>query len=161
MNASSLHADETRVGASFVAKRTTANPRQIVVRLVESRKGATKDELFEEFREELDADPDMRRAVEWYFFVNMYEYQVTSRNSRKPVLAPKQNRQEQIEALKSRVVQVVLLDLKLPTGKLLRESTFAECARAGGFFAKIAKKGQPKQIVGKVLTEEQLRGMLS
>lgn len=153
-----LHADSTKLGASFVAKRAPANPRELIITLVEERPTASKDELFDSFRELLD--PDYQRAVDWYFFVNMYEYQVTNRN-RKPSSRTDaaSSAQAQVDAVKQRIVDMVLLDLVLPNGKVLREATGAECTRAGGWFAAIAKKVKPRQIVGSVLTEEQLQAL--
>lgn len=56
-----------------------------------------------------------------------------------------------VEAIRA----VCVMDLILPTGKCLRESTFAQCKAAGGLFMRIAAKGKPNQVVGKVLTDKQ------
>lgn len=154
-----LHSDETRVGASFLAKRSQVNPRELLVRIIEGAGDVTdKDALFARFREALQEDEQFQRAVDWYFFVNMYDYMVTSRNH-KPTAAARAALTQQVEQIKRQVERVVLLNLVLPSGKALRDATFAECARAGGWFAKIAKMGKPRQVVGKVVTEGQLQAV--
>jgi hypothetical protein len=57
----------------------------------------------------------------------------------------------------SAVSNIVLMNLELPNGKALKDSTFSECAKAGGFFSKVAKMGKPNAIVGKTMDEAALR----
>jgi hypothetical protein len=49
------------------------------------------------------------------------------------------------------------MKLTLPSGKLVEEATFGELAKAGGIFTAWSKLGKPSQIVGKTVTEAQLR----
>lgn len=60
-------------------------------------------------------------------------------------------------SLKTAIRDVLLLDLELPNGKLLRHATGAECAKAGGFYSEIARHIKPTQVVDKHLTEDKLR----
>jgi hypothetical protein len=53
-----------------------------------------------------------------------------------------------------------LLDFILPNGKMLRDSTFGECAKAGGWLTKLSKLGQPGEKIGSVLTEKQVKAAL-
>lgn len=152
-----MHADASRTGASFVAKRSPANPRQMLVDMIEGNPGASKDYLFDKFRELISEDDDCMRAVAWYFFVNFYEYETTTRN-RKPNHQGRVASQARQRVMVERIKQkIILMDLILPSGKRLGDSTFADCAKAGGWFAKLARSGKPGQIVGKVLTEAQLK----
>jgi hypothetical protein len=64
-----------------------------------------------------------------------------------------------IDALKDRAKKLVLLDWKLPNGKLLRDCTFGECAQAGGWLTELSKKGQPGEKVGAVLSEKEVRAV--
>lgn len=146
-------------GASFIAHTTENNPRDLIIELVRENPSADRKTLFEKFRDLIRGEDDYQRAVDWYFFVNMHDYLVTNRNKRQVAPRDAARERQQIDEIKQRVVNMVLLDLVLPNGKRLRECTFAEVAKAGGWFAKIAKKGKPNQIVGKVLTEEQLRAI--
>lgn len=63
------------------------------------------------------------------------------------------------EALKSKVRSVILLDLIMPNGKALRDATGAECAKAGGFYAAVAKSIKPTQVVDRHLTEGDLQNI--
>lgn len=60
-----------------------------------------------------------------------------------------------VEAFKA----VLVMELILPSGKRVREATFAECKAAGGLFHRLAGKGKPNQIVGKVLTDQQAQAL--
>ena len=60
-----------------------------------------------------------------------------------------------------RIRQIILLDMILPTGKKLRESTGAECTKAGGFFSEVARYLKPTEIVDKHLNEAELRNIWS
>lgn len=160
----SMHSDTTRVGADFIAKRSLVNPRELLLRIIEGADDVSnKDALFMEFCEAIQDDPDYQRAVDWYFFVNFYDYEVTSRN-KKP--SPEERRRRQaaqeteVENIKRQITKVVLMNWAMPNGKMLRDCTFAECADAGGWLAKVAKQGKPNQIVGKILSEHDLRGLL-
>jgi hypothetical protein len=53
-----------------------------------------------------------------------------------------------------------LLDYILPNGKMLRDSTFGECATAGGWLTRVSKLGQPGDVVGAVLTEKDVKAVL-
>lgn len=61
--------------------------------------------------------------------------------------------------MKAKLRSVVLLDLLLPDGKALRDATGAECAKAGGFFADVAKTLKPSQVVDRHLREGDLQNI--
>lgn len=61
--------------------------------------------------------------------------------------------------MKAKVRGVILLDLVLPNGKALRDATGAECAKAGGFFAEVAKTIKPTQVVDRHLKEADLQNI--
>lgn len=63
--------------------------------------------------------------------------------------------------MKASVRDVLLLDLTLPNGKVLRHSTGAECRKAGGFFAEVAKYLKPTQVVDRHLSEGDLQNIRS
>jgi hypothetical protein len=148
----SLHSDDTRIGASFIAKRTQANPREIIVRLVEENPAASKDVLFLKFREELRDDEDQQRAVEWYFFVNMHSYLATSRNAHRGMPLRSTKHRNRVSAIKQQVLSLSL-DFVMPNGKALRDCTGTYCERTGGMVAKIGKHvGRRK--VGAVIVDD-------
>jgi hypothetical protein len=61
------------------------------------------------------------------------------------------------DVLKGELVGIVLFDLMQPNGTLLRHCTFRECGKLKGWYAKLEGKGKPNEIVGDVLSEEQLQ----
>lgn len=56
--------------------------------------------------------------------------------------------------------RLLLMEIKMPNGKLLRDCTFGECRTIGGQFLELSDRGEPNEIVGQKLTEEQVREIL-
>lgn len=50
----------------------------------------------------------------------------------------------------------LLTSIVLPTGKPLGRSTFDECKKAGGWLTALAARGKPSEIVGDILTTEEV-----
>lgn len=154
-----LHA----TGASFIATATEDNPRDLVVELVKKQPDADRKTLFEVFCGEIEIDitNGYQRAVAWYFFVNMYDYLVTSRNQRRadPVQRS-EARVAQRDAVERIKAQIVMLDLTMPNGKQMRECTGAEMAKFGNRYQKIAERVGKAKLVGAVLDEEQVRAIM-
>jgi hypothetical protein len=150
-------------GASFIATATEHNPRDLVIELVKQQPDSDRKTLFEQFRAELeDAGDEYRRAVEWYFFVNMYDYLVTSRSQRRapdPVqrAEARVQQRERVEAYKA---QIVMLDLTMPNGKQMRACTGQEMATFGNRFQKIAERVGRNKFVGSVLTENDVQAIM-
>lgn len=63
------------------------------------------------------------------------------------------------EAVRESIRNVILLDLVMPNGKTLRHATGAECRKAGGFYAEIAKSIKPTQVVDRHLSEADLQNI--
>jgi hypothetical protein len=55
--------------------------------------------------------------------------------------------------------RVVLMEWLMPNGKALGDCTGAECARMGGWHRAIAKRVAPRQIVRKVLSEDDVQAL--
>jgi hypothetical protein len=53
----------------------------------------------------------------------------------------------------------LMLDMIMPNEKRLRDCTCEECRGMGGWLMAIAKKGLPKQLVGDVVSEAEVRKM--
>jgi hypothetical protein len=157
-----LHSDESRVGAAFLSKRATANPRELLISLIEQNPDASKDHLFKLFRDEIRDEDEYQRAVDWYFFVNMYEYEVTRRSKRTPEAAVKsaERQREMRQTVESIKSQIMLLNLEMPNGKRMRYCTGAEMAKFGKAYERIAKKVGNTKMVGSVLDEKQVRGLM-
>lgn len=67
--------------------------------------------------------------------------------------------QARLVATIERVIKVNMLDMMLPNGKKLSNSTGRDCTKAGGLFAQIGMRVKPNEIVGKVLTEKDIHEM--
>lgn len=63
------------------------------------------------------------------------------------------------EEMRANIRNVVLLDMPMPNGKLLRDSTGADCVKAGGFYAAVGKAIKPQQVVDRQLTEGDLQNI--
>jgi hypothetical protein len=81
-----------------------------------------------------------------------------------------QRSQQEIEHQQARWKQLVdemsstaktwaILNTTLPNGTIMRDATGAECARAGGFYAEVARHIKPTQVVGRHLTETDLQNL--
>lgn len=148
-------------GASFIAEKTDHNPRDLVIEVVKAMPEAGRKERFEQFLADLsEAGEEYRRAVAWYFFVNMHDYLTTSRNHADPVQRA-QARVQQREVVERIKAQIVLLDLTMVNGKAMRDCTGAEMAKFGNRFQKIAERVGKTKTVGSVLSEDQVKTILA
>lgn len=158
---------DARNGANCFTRRVPLSVQRLVAEILADNEtgpdhAANKAALFPLFLAALEKDEDYQRAVDWYAFSNFYDYEATTRNV-KPRLdarpAPS-TLTPAVEAMKAKIAErILLMEWVLPNGKRLADCTFGELAKLGGWLAKVAKKGKPNQIVGKVLTERQLRAI--
>lgn len=145
------------------AKRQTfkrASPRDLLRELLEKHPRKSEESIHQMFAETVlgDTTKTYLDSIIEYWFANNYRSLV------RPIAMPSPDtvraaadRLVQVKrTIKARAVEMVLLDIVLPTGKALRDSTFAECAKAGGWFSAIAKRGAPSKIVGKTMSEAQV-----
>lgn len=154
------HIQSARNGSSALAKGAADNPREMLINLIDQHKDSTKEDLFKQFRGHLEDEPGYRRAVDWYFFINMYEYATTSRNRNKDPVQRAAHAAGQREAVDNIKAQVVLLALIMPNGKAMKDCSGAEMARFGNRYQKIAARVGKNKTVGAVLSEDQVKGIL-
>lgn len=151
-------------GASFISTQTEDNPRDIIVELLQNRPNEDRKVLFESFCEEIEIDSNNKyqRAIAWYFFVNMSDYLITSRNRPKAPGSRATAQAAQRETIERIKGQIVMLDFLMPIGdgKPMRDCTGAEMARLGNRYQKIADKVGKTKTVGEVLSEEQVRTLM-
>lgn len=158
-----MYSSSSQTGAADTRRRAKRSPMELLVNLIEAEPTASKERLWNQWWAAVSADDEYLHAVGRHTFTNLYE--ATERDRRKTKSQPRAKPDPTVdkaraEALARRVVAAVLLEVTLPTnGKRLKDSTFADCARAGGWFSTVAKMGQPKQVVGDIVTEEQLRAI--
>lgn len=98
--------------------------------------------------------------MEWYFFVNMRDYLVNSRNRNPDPVERAQSRQRQAEVVESIKAQIVMLDLTMTNGKAMRDCTGAEMAKFGNRYQRIAEKVGKAKLVGAVLNEDQVKAIM-
>jgi hypothetical protein len=134
---------------------------------------ASRRESLGYFLEEMQRDPKYLVALaEHYFYGNYDRFDVEQIGVGHAVVVPKpvKSREQRIREsadrampalsnIKQLVRSVVFLDIELPNGKRLRHATFADCAKAGGWYADIAKRGKPSEAVDKNLTETDLQNI--
>lgn len=154
-----MHADASRIGASFISKRSADNPRELLIKLIEDNKEATKDDLFRMFQDQIDSEASYQRAVNWYFFVNMYEYAVTGRNNKSQEArgASKARVSAMAESIKE---QIAMLDFPMTNGKLLGDCTGGELSTMSNRYQKLAERVGKAKTVRSVLTEDQVKAIL-
>lgn len=160
----SMHSDYVKTGAAFNRRRAKKNPLELMHDMREHDSTAGRDRIIKQWMRIIEKDDDYTRAVLEYAATNYWESlerdrQRASHSPRPRVggAASQAAQQARVDALAEKIRNIVLMDIRLPTtGKRIAESTFAECAAAGGWFAALSSQGQPKQIVGKVLSEADL-----
>lgn len=145
------------------------NPRDVLKEIISSNSGLEKPDLFSVFVRAISASKGMTRAVQWYFFINMYEGLATSRSkgngsqhSGRKLSISQRTEQRILHAamVESITSQLVLLDLLMPNEKTLRACRGSEVEKFGTGFQRIAQKTGKSNLVGDVLSEEQIRGLL-
>lgn len=116
------------------------------------------------FLAEMKSDPIFTELLAEEYFERMsttYKAVGTENNYAVVREARARRREENYTRLKAEVVDVLLLDLTLPSGKRLRDATGAECKRAGGFFSAVGNHIKGTQVVDKHLSESDLRNIRS
>jgi len=149
-------------GGQYVGRQATVHPRDIIVKLVKNA-GADPDreKLFRAFREAIDGDDDLQRPVDWYFFINMFEYLTTTRNRGGRVSKAEIQAREKEEQSKAKFIaeKIILLNQEMPNGKRLRFCTLDYLYRLGGVYKAAGKKGSQKRV-GEIYSEEQFRSKM-
>jgi len=138
------------------------NPRSILLKLIADNSHETRqdeDHILELFWQEIRNDEEMLHTIAVkYWGTNNYSYLVyrPDPGSRTKTTA------ENIEAAKNSILsRIILLDFNMPNGKPLRECTKQDCQRFGGWLLKVARAMKPKQKVGDVFSEHELRKLIS
>jgi hypothetical protein len=145
------------------AKRQTwknGNPRELLKRMIESSPRASQQTIQDKFEAAVEGDPDYLAPIIEYWFANNYRSLVHNRPE--VVKVTREVRTAQVEAVKQTIIArapIVLLDLAMPNGKSLRDCTGKDCAKAGGWLAKLAEKVKPSQKVGDALSEKDVRAL--
>jgi hypothetical protein len=150
-------------GATQRRSRRPATPREALAAIVLRSPGKDGGELLQEFQELARSNESYLSSIIEEWFRNAYRS--LTRPSRS--VGASELRQKEFSRVKETVranikfkANVVLMDIVLPTGKKLRDSTGSDCRYAGGWLTQIAKVVGPTQLVGRVMSESDLRQFL-
>lgn len=146
----------------------TKSIRDLLAEIIGDNPRATDRELLEKFVEQLRADDDYFVAAAEYAFTNALNAlrRDPSKQSRPSAEQKAKRAAEKAKAagehakLVARIKSgVMLLSMKMPNGKFLRDCSGAECDHFGGWYARVAAAVGPSKLVGEVLTEKQVRAL--
>lgn len=149
---------------TYGAKRQTfhsSSPRAVLLDVVERYPRESNEKLFEIVFEMLSETPGCLQAVAEYWFANemrnISRGQPRAERSTSTVAQKTAELKEKLQQHIDRRVQIILSEMLMPSGIRLRDSDKVECARAGGWFTRIAESLSEGQRVGEVFDEEHLR----
>ena len=165
----SIHTGIGELGATRQTWRSRT-VRELVAELVAEHPNASEAKLLREYIARCQADEDDMVAALTYAFDNNYRSfrkhaaSVEEKAHRavekvKVAQAAARVAQKHAEAVKNIKAQVMLLNLPMPNGKLMRYCTGEEMAAFGKAYTKIAQKAGRKQV-GEVLSEQELHKLL-
>lgn len=146
------------------AKRVSveeANTRHLLISIMEQYPHDSESKLLRRYQEAVKDDPEMLDVIIRYKFANDY---AAITNPKKPrhrdpraiIDATARLRTGLQKHIKEKAEQM-LMDLIMPNGKRLSDCTISYCQRLGGWMARLAKGKNPRQTVGHIYTESELR----
>jgi hypothetical protein len=114
--------------------------------------------LLRKFVEKLADDDDHLAVVIEYWFTNNLR---SLRAKPKPIdsAATIAGFKAKLDGKIAQKAREILLDLIMPNGAPLRDCTGKDCSDFGGWFKKIADMVKPRQRVGSILSEDQVRAL--
>jgi hypothetical protein len=136
--------------------RDTTHLRGVLLKLVTQHPDASRDELEAMYLAKVRkvsalVDEALRRA----FDNDLSGIQRLLGKRRQPAS------QNVVAAAAERLATVVLLDLMMPNGKRLRDSTGKECRQTGGWLIKVADRVGDRGVVGAKLSEAEVAKILT
>jgi hypothetical protein len=156
---------------TYGAKRQTwrkPNPREILRRLLEQHPQDSQSKSLERFTQKVLDDIEILEVIVEYWHSNNFRSLVVNPSLRvdrsESIKKSKEETLKTKEAIAEAIVEtarVLLLELPMANGKLLRFCSGKECAKFGGWFSKIAERVGPRAIVGDVLSEADIRKLYS
>jgi hypothetical protein len=162
---------ETTVDLGTTGAKQTSwekrNARELVARIVTENPAADDESLFQIFANE--CAPYFMEICRYYFANTLRAIRPRSVGPaviRTPVTEAEVAevaaiKTEAKQKAKAVITERVLLDIILPNGKMLRDSTGSECIQAGGWLTRVGKLVQPNEKVGAVLTEKEVKAVFA
>lgn len=143
----------------------SANPRDLLKRIIDRDPDAELDELGNEFWAEVRKNAEMLRTIVVdYWLPNNYRSLVKPREDDQERLAKQQERAAafkdkvtaKVEEITNEKAKIMLLDMLMPNGKKLRHCTGTYCSQVGGWLSEVGRiVGHGK--VGDALSEARLK----
>ena len=158
------HIDPGTLGAKRMSWRH--GPRELLKHIIDDLSTADRERLLAEFTDQMllpENRPALESSIEYFFTNNLNSLLQHSGLASSRTLARARTRERAEQVSKDIVQQLtvvagrMLLDLILPHGKSLKETTGSECLAIGGWLSQIGAKMKPDDLVGAVFSEEQLR----
>lgn len=157
-----MELDLGRNGAKVQSWREN-NPRAILRQMLDASPGASDEELLQKLGEKL-SDKEWDVVLEYWFSNNVRSIRHEGVGKREVAVARTElafkNASAQLEEKIQEKAKIKLMEMLLPSGTMLKDSTGNDCEKAGGWFKKIAAKVGADEIVGQKLSENQLRALL-
>jgi len=128
-----------------------------------SNPAASEKEIANLIWDSSQRSPTMRHAIFAYWFKNNFKRFAVDVQEHATAIYEKHRKmraqgKRAIKAIRGKL-ELALMDHLLPNGKLLRNASFGYLATLSGFFRDVSKLGKPNEIVGKKLTETDLRNL--
>lgn len=144
------------------------NPRDALRGILLALPKASEKEHFERFKEMMEIEQDYLRAIIEYWFANNYRsMQVTEIVPGSITVQPsalpgrraaiREEDDNRVIRVKERIRSILTMSFVMPNGEELRHCTFGYVAALGGVFADISRGRHGNGIVGKHLTDDNLR----
>ena len=158
------HIDTGVYGAKVQSWRRT-NPRDILKRLMEENPRCEKQALLALFRDAAKSSEDHIDTIIDYWFANNYHSlaEKPPAQQREAMAARESAYRATSKKVQERIVAkaISLLDpdMIFGNGKSLRDNTFGYFGKLGGGFMALSRMGKPNQVVGRVLTDDQIRSI--
>ena len=128
--------------------------RDLALKVCQEHSESSVEDLAQFFLDELRNHPEFLDSIAIYVMANVKASLTPPRSKPRSDLSLEQ---EVIKSVAQKAKEMILMELQMPSGKTLGESTGAECLKTGGWLNAVGKKVGKTGIVGKKLKEAELK----
>ena len=147
-------------GGPAVHKTERANPTELIIGLKDANPTSSKEVIERLFLNAIFGDitlpePDYLTPIGKYYFHNAWTQLRCNprRSKRRPVNVA--TRKHEVEKIKQKIASVIIGELLMPNGKMVKDCTGTEMVKYGGHWARMGRIAKRKKV-GDVLSEQQL-----
>lgn len=138
---------------------------QMLIDLIRGNPRASEKETLDELWDQVKSNSQIYRLLidNWFIrnYSNLRDRIEVKEDGSTVYKTPRKSFYRPASASTERAVKIirnlVIMDLLMPNGKQLRDCTFADLANLGNWARDLCKHGKPTEVVGKKLTEDQVR----